>query len=436
MGEKRKPDRRRTLVFSSLAVILLLLAVGAWRLMEASRSTGRVPRAPAEEKAQAAEASVQTGPQEVEGEAVHPGSEAGADTGRVKAVPKDTVSLNPQTVKLSDIRTEPVQYRRLAKEIQTVGEITYDERRVKVVSAWIGGRIDRLYVDFTGVVVRKGDPLADIYSPQLVSTQQEYLLALETKERMEAGGNEEAIQSASDLLNATRLRLLLWGISERQIDEMEKTWRINPQMTIHAPIGGTVIEKRVSEGQYVKTGDPLYTIVDLSVVWALADVYEFEMAWVKRGQKVSIATPAYPGKRFTGKVSFIDPFLDTKTRSVKVRMDVANARLKLKPGMFVEVKLKIPLEKQKPVLSIPYTAVLDTGVRKLVYVELEKGRYKPVEVRVGPRAGGYVPVLSGLKEGEEIVVSANYLIDSQSTIGGGTTGGFGGSLGGGHKGMN
>jgi multidrug efflux pump subunit AcrA (membrane-fusion protein) len=347
---------------------------------------------------------------------------------------ENRLELTPEMATLSDIKTEPVQYRRLVKEIQTVGEITYDERRVKIVSAWIGGRIDKLFVDFTGVEVNEGDPLAELYSPELVSTQQEYLLALETREMMKSGGNEEAIKSANELLNATRLRLLLWGISEEQIDQMEKTWRVNPRMTIHAPIGGTVIHKRVNEGQYVKTGDALYTIADLSVVWAMADIYEFEMAWVKPSQKVSITTPAYPGVPFTGTVSFIDPFLNTKTRTVKVRMDVPNPQLTLKPGMYLEARLKIPLKDQKPVLSIPYTAVLDTGVRKVVYVELDKGKYKPVEVQVGPRAGNYVHVLSGeLKEGQAVVVSANYLLDSQSTLGGGATGGFGGTLGDGHK---
>ncbi|NIM97979.1 MAG: efflux RND transporter periplasmic adaptor subunit [candidate division Zixibacteria bacterium] len=346
---------------------------------------------------------------------------------------ENVIKLAPEVAVLSDIQTEPVQYRRLVKEIQTVGEIAYDERRVKVVSAWIGGRIDRLYVDFTGIDVKEGDPLAELYSPELVSTQQEYLLALETREMMRSGGNEEAIKSANDLLNATRLRLFLWGISEQQIDQMEKTWRVNPRMNIHAPIGGTVIHKRVNEGQYVKTGEALYTIADLAVVWALVDIYEYEMAWVRRGQRVSVTTPAYPGMPFTGTVSFIDPFLDTKTRTVKVRMDVPNPQLVLKPGMYVEARLKIPLKNQKPVLSIPYTAVLDTGVRKVAYVEVGEGEYKPVEVQVGPRAGDYVPVLSGLKKGQRVVVSANYLLDSQSTLGAGASGEFGGALGGGHK---
>jgi len=358
---------------------------------------------------------------------VHPVESKGA-----QARSDETIRLTPEMVRLSGIRTEPVQYRRLVKEVQTVGEITYDERRVKIVSAWIGGRIDKLFVDFTGVEVKQGDPLAELYSPELVSTQQEYLLALETMGKMWLLGNEEAKRSAKDLLEATRQRLLLWGISEEQIERIKRTRKVNTHMTIHAPIGGTVIHKRVHEGQYVKTGEALYTIADLSLVWAMVDIYEYEMAEVKTGQAVSITSVTYPGVPFTGKVSFIDPFLDRKTRTVKVRMDVPNPKLMLKPGMFVEARLKIPLHDQKPVLSVPHTAVLDTGIRKLVYVELNKGEYVPVEVRVGPRAGNYVPVLSGLRKGQRVASSANYLIDSQSTLGGGGSGGFGGSLHGGH----
>jgi len=337
------------------------------------------------------------------------------------------VQLPPDVVVRSGVRTEPVTYRRLIREIQTVGEITYDERRVKVVSAWVGGRVDKLYVDFTGVRVKKGDPLAELYSPELLSTQEEYLLALRTKREIMALGNKEASRSATRVADATRERLLLWGITEEQIGRLEKTGKVSTRMTTHAPIGGIVIHKRILEGQYVKTGDPLYTIADISVVWALADIYEYELDWVKVGQKVSITTPTCPGVPFAGKVSFIDPFLHTKTRSVKVRMNVVNPRCLLKPGMFVDVRLRVPYG-DKPVLSIPYTALLDTGVRKVVYVEMDEGQFMPAQVSVGPRAGRYLPVLSGLKEGQRVVVSGNYLIDSQSTIGAGASGGFGGAV--------
>jgi Cu(I)/Ag(I) efflux system membrane fusion protein len=249
---------------------------------------------------------------------------------------------------------------------------------------------------------------------------------------MWALGDQDATDSATNLVEASRRRLLLWGISKEQIDKIEKTKKVNTHMTIHAPIGGTVIHKQALEGQYVKTGEKLFTIVDLSRVWALVDVYEYEMAWVKRGQKVCIVSPAYPGVPFTGTVSFIDPFLDRKTRSIKVRMDVANSRLVLKPGMFVEARVKIPHKDQKPVLSIPYTAVLDTGVRKLAYIDLGEGAFQPVEIRVGPRAGKWVSVLSGLKKGQRVAVSANYLIDSQRTLGTGPASGYGGTVKGRH----
>ncbi|UCF73826.1 MAG: efflux RND transporter periplasmic adaptor subunit [Deltaproteobacteria bacterium] len=351
--------------------------------------------------------------------------------GKLEGDMSRAVHLSPEVVVRSGIRTEPVQYRNLVREIQTVGEITYDERGVKVVSAWVGGRVDKLYVNFTGVTVKKGDPLAELYSPELLSTQEEYLIALKTKKEVMSLGSKASIRSATSLANAARERLFLWGITEEQIARLEKTGKVSTHMTIHAPIEGIVIHKKVLEGQYVKTGNALYTIADLSVVWALADIYEYELDWVKVGQKVSISTPTCPGVPFTGKVSFIDPFLNLKTRSVKVRMDVVNPKCLLKPGMFVDTRLKVPYA-DRPVLSIPYTALLDTGVRKVVYVEMSKGEFMPVEVRVGPRAGRYLPVLSGLKEGQQIAVSGNYLIDSQSTLGAGASGAYGGALHGGH----
>lgn len=337
--------------------------------------------------------------------------------------PGDEIKLTPEMIKLSDIRTAPVKYHYLTREIRTVGEISYDERRIKVVSAWVGGRIDKLYVDFTGVHVKKGDRLAELYSPELISTLQEFILALETRGRVWTQGDQDALRSANYLVDATRQRLVLWGITEKQIDELERTRIVKTHMTIHAPSSGTVIHKQTYEGQYVKTGEKLYTIADLSVVWAQADIYEYEMALVKTGQKVTITTPAYPERQFTGTVSFIDPFLNTKTRSVKVRMDVANKSLILKPGMYAEARLDIPPKDLKPVLAIPATAVLDTGTRKLVYIDLGDNVFKPAEIKVGPKAGQWVPVLAGLRKGQRIAVSANYLIDSQRTLSaGGATG--------------
>lgn len=327
------------------------------------------------------------------------------------------VRLSPEVAQRACVRTEAVQRRQLIKEVQTVGRITYDERRLKYATAWIDGRIDRLYVDFTGVKVEKDAPLVLIYSPELLSTQEEYLLAMETLERLEKGGSPQPIAAAKALLEATEKRLLLWGIKPHQIQELQKTKKANTHMIIHSPISGTVIHKNALEGMYVKTGEKLYTIADLSQVWMLADIFEYEIAWVKLGQRVLITSSAYPQETFEGRVAFIDPFLNEKTHTIAVRMDVPNPAEKLKPGMFVDARIQIPIEESVPVLSVPVTAVLDTGVRKLVYVERHPGHYQRIEVKIGPRAGNYYPVVSGLKEGDRVVVSANYLIDAQSTLG-------------------
>jgi RND family efflux transporter MFP subunit len=385
------------------------------------------------------------------------------------------VTLSPRARALASVKTEEVQYLSLFKEISTVGEMDYDERRVAYVAAWIPGRIDKLFVDFTGLKVEKGDPLVWIYSPELLTTQEEYLLALETLDRVKPSQNQETIREAQSLVEASRKRLLLWGINEKQIEELEQSREASTHMTIYTPLGGTVIHKNAYEGKYVKEGENLYQIADLSNLWVKADIYEYEMAWVKKGQEVDITTPAFPDQKFEGTVSFIDPYLNPKTRSVKVRMDVPNPRSILKPGMYVDVSLRSQIHKgirasdkelytcpmhpevvaEKPgdcpicgmylvkrsvpagsILAVPNTAVLDTGVRKLVYVEKEKGRYEAIEVEVGAEAVAffegtkqtYYAIKAGLYEGMRVVTQANFLIDSQSQITGQAQAVYGGAL--------
>lgn len=386
------------------------------------------------------------------------------------------VKLSPRAQALASVKTEEIQYLPLFKEITTVGEMDYDERKVAYVAAWIPGRIDRLFVDFTGIEVKKGDPLVWIYSPELLTTQEEYLLALETLKRVRGSKNEETIKGAESLVEASKQRLILWGISEEQVNELRQRKKANTHMTIYAPLGGTVIHKNAFEGKYVKEGENLYQIAGLSNLWVRADIYEYEMAWIKAGQKVEITTSAYPGERFEGTISFIDPFLNPKTRSVKVRINVPNLRRRLKPGMYVNVAISttvyegIPgpekayytcsmhpevisenpgdcpicgmrLEKKEAasvgsILSVPKDAVLDTGARKLVYVEREKGTYQAKEVEIGPEAIAYIngakqrfyAVKAGLSEGMRVVIQANFLIDSQSQITGQAEAVYGGAL--------
>lgn len=549
-----------------------------------------------------------------------------------------SVELSERARKLAQVKTDVIGFRSLTKDVYTVGLIEYDERLKAVVSAWIPGRIDKLFIDFTGTEVVKGESLVWMYSPDLVSTQKEYLLALETFEKVENSPFKEVVDGTISLIDATKKRLLWWGISERQIEELARNRKIKQHTIIYAPISGIVIEKKMLEGQYVMTGEMIYTLADLSKVWMMANIYEYEMAWIKVGQEVEVTTPAYPGEAFIGTVSFIEPFLDDKTRSVKIRCDIPNRQLRLKPAMYVNARIRIPVEeleerdrtyvsgldyvcpnhpeikssrpgicpednvpfikktsarlemttegktegigeteyeyvcpmncyvsdkpgdcpvcgmhlekKEMPVdetvtcicpqewdpdtspkscpmcgmmlqksitvtsptgekiqkyvymcpmacmtsdkpgecpdckrqmgrwevregvgmkvkktehrkrtiytcpmhpevtsdkpdnctrcgmrlekitqmLAIPATAVLDTGVRKIVYIDKGNGQYVGKEVILGPKAGDYYPVMEGLEEGDRVVTSANFLIDSQSQLTGGASALYGGAM--------
>jgi len=372
--------------------------------------------------------------------------------------------LSARAQALAQVKTEEVQFRNLFREIKTVGAMDYDERKVASVAAWIPGRIDHLFVNFTGQDVAKDDPLIRVYSPNLLTTQEEFLLALETYEKVKESSDEETILGAESLVKSAKKKLMLWGIQDTQIAELAETRIANTHMTIHAPIGGTVIAKNAVEGAYVKEGEILYRIADLSNLWVQADIYEYEMAGIGKGQPVTITSTAYPGEVFNGQISFVDPFLDPKTRTVSVRVDVPNQDRKLKPGMFVNAEINIQLNegirppvkdvyictmcpevksdspgecpecgmdlvKKDPapagaVLAIPKSAVLDTGQRTIVFVEKEPGQYAPRHVELGmeavSRADGqkrtFYALKSGLMDGMRIVSRANFLLDSQSQI--------------------
>jgi RND family efflux transporter MFP subunit len=374
------------------------------------------------------------------------------------------VRLSERAQTLAQVKVEEVQFRHLFKEIKTVGQIDYDERKIAFVAAWIPGRIDKIFVDYTGLTLEEGTPLVSLYSPDLVITQEEYLLARETLEKVKDSGNEDTLRGAQALVDASKKRLLLWGIHEEQVEEIENTKEASTHMTIFAPIGGTVIHKNALEGKYVKQGENLYQIADLSNLWVLADIYESDMSSIRKGQTVEVTSVAYPGEKFTGKIAFIDPFLNPKTRTVKVRVDVPNPKLELKPGMYVDVSVSAPIHDgiqstaklvytcpmhpeivaDKPedcpicgmdlvetvqapigtVLSVPKEAVLDTGTRTLVYVEKEKGIYTPMAVEIGAEAVAMIDgqkkrffaIKSGLTAGVRVVSQANFLIDSQSQI--------------------
>src|SRR5574341_213711 len=255
-----------------------------------------------------------------------------------------TIELSERARKLAQVKTDIVGFRSLTKDIYTVGLIEYDERLKAFVSAWIPGRIDRLFVDFTGTEVVKGESMVWLYSPELVSTQQEYLLALETLEKVKESPFDEVLNGTKSLIDAVKRRLLWWGVTEKQIEILTKDKEIKQHIVIYAPISGIVIKKKALAGQYVMQGEIIYTIADFSNLWMKANIYEYEMAWIKVGQEVEVTTPTYPGEAFVGKISFIEPFLDDKTRSVRIRCDIPNPQFKLKPAMYVNARIRIPVE--------------------------------------------------------------------------------------------
>jgi RND family efflux transporter MFP subunit len=285
---------------------------------------------------------------------------------------------------------------------------------MKIVSARVPGRIDELFVDFTGVTVNKGDPLVLLYSPKLISTQKEYLLSLETLKKIQDSIIPEIIQSAEASVQASKQRLLLWGISAQQIEELEERGEASTHLTIYAPIGGTVIHKQVMEGMYVMEGGNLYRIADLSTIWLCLDIYEYELGLVKIGQQVSVTTSSYPGRTYLGTISFIDPFLDNKTRTVRVRCEIPNEDLSLKPGMFANAVINVLVGEE--VVAVPESAVIHSGKNAHVIIDQGEGRFMPRPITLGTLAQDYYQVLDGVMAGEIVVTSANFFIDSESQL--------------------
>jgi len=323
------------------------------------------------------------------------------------------VAMNPTQRLMANVATEKVARRSFVLDTSAVGKVSWDERKVAKVSARIGGRVEKLHVDFTGSRVVRGQPLLDIYSPELVATQKEVLIALAGVERMKASPYEDARKMSAGLLSAARTRLKLWGITDAQIAELERTKMPETVFTVFAPASGIVTERLVSAGQYVMEGAALYSIADMNPIWVQAEIYEFEIHKVPVGTEAVVTTEAYPGKEFRGRVAFVDPFLNPETRTVRVRIDLPNPGALLKPDMFVRVALKGRKGKE---LAVPDSAVLITGERAMAWVEVKPNTFEPRMVKVGHKSDGYYEILSGLKEGDTVVTSAGFLIDSESQL--------------------
>jgi Cu(I)/Ag(I) efflux system membrane fusion protein len=327
--------------------------------------------------------------------------------------PGATVELSPQAIGAAGVATAAVRMAPLYRVVRAEGVLGTDETRLVHIAARVDGRLDRLDLDFTGQSVRRGAPIYSIYSPDLVSSGREYALALENLARARAGGNAGYVESAESLAAAARERLALWGLDRDQIDRIAATRHAEIDLVVRSPVSGTVLEKKVVQGQYVTAGQDLFLLADLSRLWLSAKVYEQELGGIKVGQLAVARFAAFPGRDFQGRVRFIDPVLDPATRTVGVRVELPNPGGLLKPGMFATAELRVDLGRG---LAIPKSAVLDTGVRQVVYVQVAPGRFTGREVRLGPPAGELVQVVEGLAEGERVVTAASFLIDSQSQL--------------------
>lgn len=328
------------------------------------------------------------------------------------------VSMNPTQRLMANVATQKVARREFGLDTLAVGKITWDERKVAKVSSRIGGRVEKLFVDFTGTRVVEGQPLLAIYSPDLVATQREYLVALSGVERLKDSPYEDAREMSRSLVEASRTRLALWGVTDGQIEELARTKEPKTVFTVFAPRTGVVTERLVSAGQYVMEGAALYSIAEMDPVWVQAEVHEFEIQRVPVGTSAVVTTQAYPGREFRGKVTFVEPYLSVETRTLKIRVDLPNPGGLLKPDMFVRVAFK---GRKGTVLAAPESAVLVTGERAMSWVEVEPNTFEPRVIRVGGRANGYYEILSGLSEGETVVTSAGFLIDSESQLKGGSS---------------
>ncbi|MDP7337894.1 MAG: efflux RND transporter periplasmic adaptor subunit [Vicinamibacterales bacterium] len=323
------------------------------------------------------------------------------------------VRLDPRRQQLVGVRTVAVSRQSLNKTIRSVGVVTYDETKLVDVNVKLDGWIEDLYVDYTGRLVEKGEPLFTLYSPALLTTQHEHVLALETRDELRASEDADARSYAERMVAAGRDRLALWDLSPDQIAALETTRTPQRAMVFYSPANGHVISKRAMEGLHITAGESLYQVADLSTVWIEADVYERELPVVRVGATAGVTLDAYPGDRFSGQVVYIYPYVEERTRTVKVRFELPNADGLLKPGMYANVELAVSAGAG---LTVPVDAVLDSGAEQVVFVSLGDGYFEPRAVRVGQHLGDVVEILDGLDEAEQVATAATFFLDSESQL--------------------
>jgi Cu(I)/Ag(I) efflux system membrane fusion protein len=337
----------------------------------------------------------------------------------------NTVTLDAKARQLSGLQTTKVAVRKLNKEINTTGKIAMNENGRTYITSRVDGRVDKLYVS-DGEHVRPGQLVASVYSPTYIAAQEEYLLTLENVEKLGNAG-QDVIQFNKRIRDAAKRKLQLLNVPDKEIAELEGTKKPRDYMPVYAQFGGNVLEKSLLPGAYVKAGDRLFSLMDISKVWVYADIYERDLANIKVGQSMAITSSAYPDENFSGRITFINPVLDDATRTIKIRAEMDNRGGKLKPNMFVNASVRIPLSESAVILE---SSLLDTGGEQFVFVEENEANFVRRNVSVGQYSNGYVQILSGLKPGEVVVTAAAFLLDSQTRLGNfGSHGGHGGGGG-------
>jgi Cu(I)/Ag(I) efflux system membrane fusion protein/cobalt-zinc-cadmium efflux system membrane fusion protein len=325
------------------------------------------------------------------------------------------IAIDPVTAQNMGVRTEPVVRRKLVKTIRTVGMLTYEEGRQFSINSKIDGWIEKLYVNQEGQMVKKGQPLMQIYSPELVAAQQEFLLALENSRKLAGNPVAEVVHSSERLLEAARTRLKYWDISPGQINAIEQSGQITKTLTLYSPHSGVVSMKKALQGMRIMAGEELLQVSDITTIWVNADIFEYEIPWVKVGQTARVELPFAAGKVYEGKITYIYPYLKNETRTASARIELVNPGMELKPDMYATVN--IDAGAVDGALAIPVNAVLNSGKGQTVFVARGDGKYEPRQVKTGVvDDSGFIQIISGLGEGESVVVSAQFMLDSESTL--------------------
>ncbi len=408
---------RKSLVLFGAAIFVLGTATGSlivYRYQRRQSASQHVEAAVAPQQPKAQTSAPMAGMEGMSTPANTGSADAVASAASKNTMVPGTVMLNPASQQLIGVRYTEARQADMKRTLRTVGVVQMDDEKISRVHVKIAGWVEKVYLDSVGKLIKKGEPLFALYSPDLVSTEQEYLIARKGQEYLSKSPYAEVVSGADSLLRATRDRLQLWGVTDAQIRTLDDSGKAERTMTLYSPIDGFVMTRNAYPQSYVTPETDLYDIADLSTIWVYVDIYEYEAPYVHIGQPAAMQLSYFPGKNYRGRVTYVYPTLDPKTRTIKVRLEFPNPNYGLKPEMYADVQLTIDYGRQ---VVVPSEAVLNSGTRQLVFIAKPGGYFEPREIKVGDQFDGQYVVLAGLKPREKIVASGNFLIDSESSLG-------------------